>query len=388
VQKSVLLACLVPFLVNTLLHHGFIIFYYFILIIFIIKIAIIIIAAANSMKTVQICWLVPCILSFISSCFLILNVLFTPGAIKQVFQQLSMLLAICDLIQTSATFLGNSDSMTYVLCCVQNYMLQVGVTYKASAVLLISGLSLFITNKLRIPTNIPMLVMLALTVASILLAISLWFQTANVYCYEEDFDLENASHKLKRSAYVLLLAIFGPLYLSILALTCICIAIERKFVNMKRPFVQFKDLLLQRLRLYPSAFVLCLLPGTVEFVLSFMSYAIGSSKVLSYLTGICVSSNGLLMSAAYFYYQKNFPPFILVLFGYPVDEGVEQGLVVAYHNESEAAGLHVPLHHRDSSLYHGESTGGESGSGPRQYLDTEFQVEFRESSTVNGDNEE
>jgi hypothetical protein len=339
------------------------------------------------MKTVQICWLVPCILSFISSCLLILNVLYTPGAIKQVFQQLSMLLAICDLIQTSATFLGNNDSTKYVLCCVQNYMLQVGVAYKASTVLVISGLSLFITNKLRIPTKILRLVMLALTVASILLAISFWFQTANVYCHEEDFDLENASRKDKRSAYVLLLAIFGPLYLFILTLTCICIAIERKFANMKRPFVQFKDLLLQRLRLYPSAFVLCFLPGTVEFVLSFTNHEIGSSKVLSYLTGICTSSNGLLMSAAYFYYQKNFPPFILVLFGYPVDEGVEQGLFAAYQTASEAAGLHVPIHNQNYSSID-VSTGGESGSGPRKYKHTEFQVGFRESSTVDGDDEE
>jgi hypothetical protein len=165
-----------------------------------------------------------------------------------------------------------------------------------------------------------------------------------------------------------------------------CIAIERKFANMKRPFVQFKDLLLQRLRLYPSAFVLCFLPGTVEFVLSFMSYAIGSSKVLSYLTGICTSSNGLLMSAAYFYHQKNFPPFILVLFGYPVGESDEQGLFAAYQNESEAAGLHVPMHNRDSTP-RDVSTGRDSDSAPRMYRTTEFQVEFRESSTVDGNYE-
>ena len=70
---------------------------------------------------------------------------------SQFFQQLSSLLAISDIIQTSSTFLG--DYARYYKCRSLHYILQFGYFFKTSILLIIGATAWYIVLHLSIPTQ-------------------------------------------------------------------------------------------------------------------------------------------------------------------------------------------------------------------------------------------
>jgi hypothetical protein len=92
---------------------------------------VVILIMQNALK-LYLAWLVPSTLSFISSmCVLYYVLIHKPALRAQLFHQLSVMLAVADLIQSGNWFAGVKYSAPYGTCAVMEYFMQTGTLLKA-----------------------------------------------------------------------------------------------------------------------------------------------------------------------------------------------------------------------------------------------------------------
>ena len=262
---------------------------------------------------VYLSWLIPCVLSFTTSCLVILNV-FTCERIRyNFFQQICVLFAIADMIQTSVTFLGDyrhyeSDNN---LCGVQVYGLAFGLNFKLATVLVINGTSWYVIENLTIPNNKNTILTMAMVVASILSGASVVFRTSKVYC--EDLDYENlSSSEEKAIAYTLFVIAFY--YVSLFIVLMLCLAISRKLKHMHFRSTEYeKDIndLVTRLQVIPFCLVICCAPLATDLLRAIVNGSpVDRGVLMDSICGAGVSSNGFLVGVLYFYNQKRISPYL------------------------------------------------------------------------------
>jgi hypothetical protein len=269
----------------------------------------------NDRQTYLFIWLLPCCFSFTSSCLVMANVIFTEGLLVQLFQQIALMLAISDVIQTSPTFLGdygdyrNSERASYTKCCIQNYTLQFGVMFKTSILVYIGGIVWHIVKRLSVPNQKHYLLGCTILPPIIFTSVSIVFQTADVYCVESyDFSEESSERQL---SYIMLVGVFFlPLYIQLITLMLYCFAVKVKMSRMQicNPGVQ---LLLSRMMLYPIVFLLALAPATLTLITQFVLDR--SLPALDMVTGFFISFNGFLLNFVYIHHQKQFPHVVMAV---------------------------------------------------------------------------
>lgn len=167
------------------------------------------------------------------SSLVLINIWWNIPLRRQYFHQLSAIMSICDLIQTSVTFLGDYGNSrradkNYVLCALQNYGLQVGLMYKVSVVLTVCSTILYLVKTLKIPLRKYLFLLCTMIATSILLALSFAFKTANFYCYDGLYDNSTASKSRRRSAKFAAILLFTPLAIIIVSVSLLCIIIQHR----------------------------------------------------------------------------------------------------------------------------------------------------------------
>lgn len=133
-------------------------------------------------------WLIPSTFSFLSSCAIIYYILFHKANLKsQLFHQLTILLAIADIIQSGNWFIGVKYSAHYHQCAVQEYLLQFGLVLKACISVIISSVAIYVVQTHKNPRQkvVMQLSGLALVVPCTLIIGSLATHSARLYCNVE-----------------------------------------------------------------------------------------------------------------------------------------------------------------------------------------------------------
>ena len=85
----------------------------------------------NALK-LYLAWLIPSAISFLSSIAVLYYILvLKPNLRKQLFHQLTVALAVADLVQSGNWFADVKYSAPYSTCSVMEYFLQAGTLFKA-----------------------------------------------------------------------------------------------------------------------------------------------------------------------------------------------------------------------------------------------------------------
>jgi hypothetical protein len=157
---------------------------------------------------VYLSWLITSTISLSLSLVMITRILSNSQLRSKIFHQLMLLLVIGEIFIAISWFLGNKSHNSYQVCSLQEYLLQLGLLFRAGITVILCYLSSLIIVSLTIPTWRHILQILGISLSFILitLACSIYFQTANVFCHKNPTKLDETLY-----AALVLAPIYGCL---------------------------------------------------------------------------------------------------------------------------------------------------------------------------------
>jgi hypothetical protein len=290
-------------------------------------------------------WLIPSIFSFLSSCAIIYYIIFyKPNLKTQLFHQLTILLAVADIIQSGNWFIGVKYSAHYHQCATQEYLLQLGLVLKASISVVISTVAIYVVKTHKNPRHLVVmrLTTLALMLPCALIAASLYAHSARLYCNVEIPHYRDSSPTTQRSIvayWVVTIFIYLCAALNVCLLSSMELQLRALRLSLRgssvttpcrpssfssssssslssslssssqplpsrtAPSINHKMMtLITRLRIYPLIFVVFWVPEVVALLTILLT---GTDQLalrhLANCSGGCI---GLATAASYFYYQE------------------------------------------------------------------------------------
>mmetsp|Transcript_34864 Transcript_34864/g.65012 ORF Transcript_34864/g.65012 Transcript_34864/m.65012 type:complete len:386 (-) Transcript_34864:303-1460(-) len=285
-------------------------------------------------------WLIPSSFSFLASCYVIYYIVVkNPKLRTQVFHQLTILLAIADLIQSGNWFIGVKYTAHYHQCAAQEYLLQLGLVLKATICVVISTVAMYVVRTHKNPQHhiVIKLTALALLVPFGLIICSLYFHSARLYCNTEIPHYNDSSPTTQRSilsywttaVYIYLCCGVNILLLStiefklrLIRSTLASSAVSShsnsrtdstastsnnksmtSLPSQTAPSVNTKMMrLVSRLRIYPLIFVVMWMPEVVTLLIILTT---GTDQLtLRHVANACGGLIGLATAASYFHYQN------------------------------------------------------------------------------------
>jgi hypothetical protein len=150
-------------------------------------------------------WLITSTISLFLSLVMMIRILSNSQLRSKIFHQLMLLLVTSEIFISLSWFLGNKSQNSYLLCSFQEYLLQLGFLFRAGITVILCYLSTLMITSLIIPTwkHIFQILFLCLLFILATLTSSIYFQTANLFCYENP----TQGHELRYATFVL-----APIY--------------------------------------------------------------------------------------------------------------------------------------------------------------------------------
>jgi len=257
-------------------------------------------------------------LSFLLSLLVVLNICLSPKLRDQVFQRLSMLLALTDLIQSGCWILGPKYDSPYAICATQEYLLQFGACSKAGTTMVICCIALYISSYSEPPSKVILqrVVRTVLFLPPIAQSVSIYFKTARLFCtYDLDLSFSEASPAAQRAMVTYAFTMFGLNGLFIIVSSICCVMVIIKIRRMQASATRAPRTLnveqqqlsaaVTRMSMYPLIVVSSWLPAVALFVLVTTSGRF--NYTLALIAAVCISSSGSGVALSYFYYQRTFP---------------------------------------------------------------------------------
>ena len=239
-----------------------------------------------------------------TSTFVVLNILTCQKNRSHYFQQLCVVFALSDMMQTFPTFLGDYGvvNKNYTLCSIQNYGLTLGFLCKLATVVVINSVCWYIVEHLATPRDTGMILPLALLIAYLVVITCIVLRTADVYCTYYDYDEENLNGKLALDYLIFTLSL---VYCTFAFIIFLCVTISRKVAIL--PVISSEIEIyshLNRLQLIPICLISCFIPVTICFIYIFVNGTVLRDGYPYSIAGVAISINGFLTGCFYFWHQR------------------------------------------------------------------------------------
>ena len=249
---------------------------------------------------------------FSSLCMLCFIIYFSKNLKSNLLLQALILYCAFDIMGTISWCLDDKygESTSYEMCCIQEYLFQASNVYKAVITVLISNMALSVAKELKPPkfdAQFIKMTVAAFILTSIVLALSIWLGSANLFCGTSDNFVNDISYFVVFLTFIYICVAVNIILYRFIRIRAKLIAqylreTNNSSANDGGAEVQILSIV-RKLRMYPDVFCLCWLP---EVVLVVLYLATGRQMpVINYTAGIMINSSGTMVAACYFYQQYN-----------------------------------------------------------------------------------
>lgn len=245
-------------------------------------------------------WLIPSILSFISSVLVLLDVIyFSKRILKNKLTYLewrTILYTLSDIIQTSTWFLGNRKYHTGNICRVQEYLFEFSTLSKVFLCVMSSAIMSYAVTARKLPDMkiIKLFEYIILVILTLLMTLLIYYDGSRSLCLLElDGDLTESHNMAFLLAYMIPL---GVAFFTTIILTIPSLSWRKDIAK------SVLKTILERLVSLPIIFSICFLPPLILSLIVVTTHHIPPG--LYKFTAICVSLSGFIFAVFHFFYFK------------------------------------------------------------------------------------
>lgn len=245
---------------------------------------------------------------------MLISILRQPKTWGKMFHQMSVILALFDLVFACPTLIDKSNSSKEV-CYFQEYMLQCGLLGKACVTVAICYISMRTIRDLESQSTKFVFSFLSTVLlgAAICLGLSVYFDTASVWCAGHEWEKLSGDFNSKEMSY--LLTVMTPIFICVMINSYCFMLIMSRIKNQERRNNSRSDSVsstisnesklyrvVRHILFYPIVLVISFVPEIVALSYSLITGKF--SRVLYSTATVFLGLNGTAMAINFFRQQK------------------------------------------------------------------------------------